>query len=277
MLETVDMDCTLNVLSKQAVDLAGKVGFEPARARVHGTAVEVLKAAQGRMAVGNPMGMGGPGMPAQYGMNRPGVPQQPERPIPDSLKLFPLYAMALQKSLALRGGQDVRIDERAYYHALVSNMDVEDSKVFIYPRMFSIHEMPADCGLPLDNNELISNPGIQFAGPDCIKLPNILNLSHDRLDPNGIVLLDNGHDLFMWIGRSVSPALLTNIFGVSSLDSIDLTSLSIQAESCDFAFRLQAVITALRSKRYRYMQLHFLREGDGYADAFFSRYLVEDR
>ena len=25
------------------------------------------------------------------------------------------------------------------------------------------------------------------------------------------------------------------------------------------------------------MQLHFIREGDGYAEAFFSRYLVEDR
>lgn len=25
------------------------------------------------------------------------------------------------------------------------------------------------------------------------------------------------------------------------------------------------------------MHLHFIREGDGYAEAFFSRYLVEDR
>lgn len=25
------------------------------------------------------------------------------------------------------------------------------------------------------------------------------------------------------------------------------------------------------------MQLHFIREGDGYAEAFFARYLVEDR
>ena len=156
-------------------------------------------------------------------------------------------------------------------------MDVEDSKVFVYPRMFSMHDMSADSGLPVDNNELINDPSIQYAGPDHIKLPNILNLSHDRLDPNGIILLDNGHDLFMWVGRSVNPALLTNIFGISTLDGVELTDLEIQAESCDFAYRLQTVINALRAKRYRYMPLHFLREGDGYADAFFSRYLVEDR
>jgi len=27
----------------------------------------------------------------------------------------------------------------------------------------------------------------------------------------------------------------------------------------------------------RYMHLHFIREGDGYAEAYFARYLVEDR
>ena len=28
---------------------------------------------------------------------------------------------------------------------------------------------------------------------------------------------------------------------------------------------------------HRYMHLHFIREGDGYAEAYFARYLVEDR
>ena len=282
MLETVDMDCTLNIMTKQGIDVAQKVGFEQGRTKVHNTAVGVLSAAQGRMPA--PMSMGGmpgqPGIPGHaYGGNRPGMaPQQQERPIPDSLKLLPLYAMALQKSLALRGGSDVRIDERAFYHSLVSNMDVEATKVFVYPRMFSVHDMAEDCGLPVDNNELINDPSIQFAGPDHIKLPNILNLSLDRLDSNGIILLDNGHDLFMWIGRTVNPALLTNIFGISTLDGVqDLSLLSIQADSCDFAYRLQEAVEALRSRSYRYMQLHFIREGDGYADAFFARYLVEDR
>jgi hypothetical protein len=47
----------------------------------------------------------------------------------------------------------VRIDERAYYHQLLQNMDVEESKVFIYPRMFSIHDMSTDAGLPSDSAE----------------------------------------------------------------------------------------------------------------------------
>jgi hypothetical protein len=44
-------------------------------------------------------------------------------------------------------GNEVRTDERAYYHNLLMNMDVEESKVFIYPRMFSIHDMADDAGI----------------------------------------------------------------------------------------------------------------------------------
>ena len=43
-------------------------------------------------------------------------------PIPQSLQLLPLYSMSIQKCLALRGGNEVRTDERAYYHQLLSNM-----------------------------------------------------------------------------------------------------------------------------------------------------------
>ena len=36
-------------------------------------------------------------------------------------------------------------------------------------------------------------------------------------------------------------------------------------------------VVALRSERVRHMQLHFIREGDGYAEAYLARYLIEDR
>ena len=67
-------------------------------------------------------------------------------PIPVTLQLLPLYSMSLQKCLALRGGNEVRTDERAYVHQLLMNMDIEESKVFVYPRMFSLHDMASDAG-----------------------------------------------------------------------------------------------------------------------------------
>ena len=113
--------------------------------------------------------------------------------------------------------------------------------------------------------------------PERVRLPAILNLSHERLTSEGIFLLENGYDLFMWIGRNVSPAIVNTLFGLNTLEGADLSALAIQSESSDYSSRLNAIIRALRNERTRYLQLHFIREGDGHAEAFFSRFLVEDR
>eukprot|EP00981_Chlorochromonas_danica_P001118 scaffold247_cov172-Ochromonas_danica.AAC.33 len=274
MVDTVDIDCAMNLLAKQAVDMALKTGFENARQRVLQTTTEIIRAA--RTASLTPVNM--PGMP--YGA--PGGPPGgapganaalANKPLPASLTLLPLYSMSLLKSLVLRGSTDVRVDERAFFHQLLMNMDVEESRTFIYPRMFSIHDMAMDAGLPSDN----ADDDALVAGPLRVRLPQLVNLSYERLSSGGIVLLENGYDMFMWIGRGVNPAILSTLFGLPSLEGVDPTKLSIQPENSDFSSRVHAVIVALRAERSRHMQLHFIREGDGYAEAYFARYLVEDR
>lgn len=52
------------------------------------------------------------------------------------------------------------------------------SKVFIYPRMFSLHDMTADTGLPSDNADV--DDEVPTAGPNQVRLPAILNLSYER-------------------------------------------------------------------------------------------------
>jgi protein transport protein SEC24 len=291
MIETADIDCAMNLLSKQAVDIAQKSGLDNARQRVNTLTVEMLRGARAAVSTGGGVGGGGgvgpgghyPGGPGGYGaasaMSAGPATYANGSTMPNSLLLLPLYAMSLQKSLVLRGGTDVRVDERAFFQQLLNNMDIEESKVFIYPRMFSIHDMGHEAGLPCDNvhgehgDEMIAT-----AGPFHVRLPAILNLSYERLQTAGIVLLENGHDMFMWIGRNVNPAIISTLFGVQSLDSIpDVSKLAILPDNSDFSSRVHAIVLALRAERARYMQLHFIREGDGYAEAYFARFLIEDR
>jgi protein transport protein SEC24 len=265
MVDSLDIDSAMNLLSKQACDIACKTGFENARSRVNQTTVDILKSARG--ASGGHL-MGAPGQ--HYGQQQV---QQSNMPIPNSLLLLPLYSMSLQKSLVLRGGQDVRVDERAYFQQLLYNMDIEESKVFIYPRMFSLHDMATDIGLPSDN----ADDGVPTAGPFQVRLPSIMNLSYERLTSDGIFLMENGYDMFMWVCRNVNPAIVSTLFGLQTLEGCDVSQLAIQPENSDYSSRVNAVIVALRDDRSRYMQLHFIREGDGYAEAYFARYLIEDR
>jgi protein transport protein SEC24 len=270
MVDSIDIDCVVNLLSKQAIDVAQKTGFENARQRVNQIAIDMIRASKGGITNGQG------GMPGQAGGYYPQQQQQAQSdaPIPESLQLLPLYSMALQKSLVLRGGNDVRIDERAYFHQLVQNMDIDESKVFIYPRMFSIHDMTEDSGINSDNAD---DDDCLTAGPFRVRLPALLNLTSERLATDGIFLLENGYELFMWIGRSVNPAIIDTLFGTSTLEGVDMATLAILADNSDFSSRVNAIVVALRQDRFRYMHLHFIKEGDGYAEAFFSRYLVEDR
>lgn len=46
MVESVDVDCAMNMLAKQAVDIAQKTGMDNARNRVHQNTIEILKFAK---------------------------------------------------------------------------------------------------------------------------------------------------------------------------------------------------------------------------------------
>lgn len=102
MIASADMDTVVNLLAKQSTETALKTGFENARNRIHSSCVEMIRATKV------------PVPSQQYGGNQYGhaPAAAADTPVPDSLALLPLYAMSLQKSLPLRGGMDVRLDER---------------------------------------------------------------------------------------------------------------------------------------------------------------------
>lgn len=56
-------------------------------------------------------------------------------------------------------------------------------------------------------------------------------LATRRLSPDGLFLLENGIELFLWVGREANPAVLSALFGTSSLQGVDLTTLRLQVTS----------------------------------------------
>eukprot|EP00606_Chrysophyceae_sp_TOSAG23-5_P000988 GSChrysophyteH2.ASY1.ANO1.1642.1 assembled CDS len=246
MLDSLDIDVAVNIMSKQAIDIAQKSGIEVARRRVHENTTDIIRNAKTASTA----------------------------ELPQTLSFLPLYSMSLMKNVVMRGGSDIRLDERAFFQLLVQNMTVEQSIVFIYPRMFSIHDMDDLSGHPCDNPD----EDVKVAGPFNNRLPGTCNLTSENLTSDGIFLLETGSDLFMWIGSGSNPLIIQSLFGVTSLQGVDMSTLQLQTDNDDFSARFYAIVTALRADRQdRFMLLHKIREGDGYAEAFFGRFLVEDR
>ncbi|KAG9485207.1 hypothetical protein GDO78_008344, partial [Eleutherodactylus coqui] len=119
--------------------------------------------------------------------------------LPECMKLLPVYLNCILKSDVLQPGPEVTIDDRAYVRQLVSAMDVADTNVFFYPRL-----------LPFSKVDPASD-----------SLPVAIRTSEERLSKGDIYLLENGLNLFIWVGANVQQALIQNLFGVSSFSQID--------------------------------------------------------
>lgn len=128
--------------------------------------------------------------------------------------------MSLLKNSTLRGGNDLNADERTFLQYELYNMSVTDSRVFIYPRLFALHNMPPEAGIELPQQEQHTNDK-PVAGKTKIILPPVLNLSIERLACDGIFLLEDTLTLYLWVGRSVPSPLLTSLFGIPSMEGVD--------------------------------------------------------
>lgn len=83
--------------------------------------------------------------------------------LPESFKLFPVYALSLLKMKAFRGGQEVPSDVRVFHFRTLKSMGVPTSIPLVYPRMFAVHEMPEEAGQYSETGRFIFPPGIRCA------------------------------------------------------------------------------------------------------------------
>jgi protein transport protein SEC24 len=98
--------------------------------------------------------------------------------------------------------------------------------------MFRVDQLRSGDGLPAASDD--STPSHEahnmhnevFAGEEKIRLPSMMDLTVERLNSNGIYCLENGQDAFLWVGRQANPSLVSDLFGVESLENIDYTQVT---------------------------------------------------
>ena len=271
LIASVDPLATMNLLSKQAVDVSVKTSIDNARIKLQQACVDILKAAKG----GDKRTVSGYAVPKG---SQPGEGE--DKPLPANLQLIPLYTLALMKNVAFRGGTDVHPDERIQAHHLINQMWVSTSEHYIYPRLFPLHDMDQDAGYSLEETADVDSKDV-CAGHNRIALPRVSSLSIDALTSNGIYLLDNGVSMFVWVGRSADQNLVHSLFGVPTLENVDPAQISLLTSGDDYSSRIGAIVEALREDDADpYVvssQIQIIREGDGHAEARFFWFLVEDR
>jgi len=183
--------------------------------------------------------------------------------LPESLKLLPIYVLALIKNTVLRPGFDILPDERAYLLSLLNSIPVTLSTPFIYPRMFSLHNIPKECGIVEEQGNM--------------KLPPLVRLSNESLSSEGAYLLENGQRIFLWLGKNISSKFLLEVFNVSgSVENLNCNELTFLPQENETSQQIHNIVNWIRGSRSSYAEVSILKQGDALEPVFFL-YLVEDK
>ncbi|CAG8657181.1 5507_t:CDS:10 [Rhizophagus irregularis] len=179
--------------------------------------------------------------------------------LPEAFKLFPLYALTMLKSKALRGGMT---DARVHCMRLIKSIGVAESIVFLYPRLIPVHNLSDQVGYPNQYGK--------------VKLPPLIRVSYDRLESEGAYLLENGHILIFWIGRQISSEFINNVFGVDSIEKINSKLSSLPELENPTSIRIRSIISYLQTQRSKYLRLTIARMQIDATEIEFHNLLVED-
>ena len=100
---------------------------------------------------------------------------------------------------------------------------------YIYPRLYSLHDMPDDAGLPHPET-------------GAIVMPPALNLVSQNIVPYGLYLLDDGQTQFLWLGRDAVPQLIADVFGTDDKNALKQGKTSLPIIESEMNERVRAVV-----------------------------------
>ena len=142
---------------------------------------------------------------------------------------------------------------------------------YIYPKMYSLHDMPDSAGL---SDETTGE----------IVMPAPVSTSSASIVSYGLYLIDDSQTQFLWIGRDAVPQLLNDVFGIPDKLQIKVGKQTLPVLENDFNERVRAVVEKSRDHRSRGVgsvivpHLYVVREdGEPGIRLWAQTMLVEDR
>ncbi|KAJ3038754.1 COPII subunit [Rhizophlyctis rosea] len=188
--------------------------------------------------------------------------------LPENLKLLPLLTLGMLKNTAFRASSNVPSDLRSYIMALLYVFPPELCIIHTHPRFYALHVLEPQVGLPGEDGQIVYPPR--------------LNLSSEKLERHGLYFLENGVEMFLWVGRAVAPQLCQLLFDKPSYDAIVPGKTTLPTPQNDYSTRMQNLIGKVRELRIQmatcYPHLYVVKEdGDPSLRMWFLSQLVEDR
>lgn len=149
-----------------------------------------------------------------------------------NLRMFPLLMNSLTKNMAFRSGV-VPSDHRASALNYLESTPLPYLLKAIYPTVYSLHDMPDEAGLPDEDGSIV--------------LPDAVNATASVFEKYGLFLIDNGVELFLWMGGDAVPQLVEDVFGQPNIFEIPIGKQELPVvEGSEFNEKLRNIVSKIR-------------------------------
>ena len=193
--------------------------------------------------------------------------------LPEGLKVLPLYCLALHKSDGLRS--DASADDRAAWLLRGACGGAATAVPSVYPRNFPVHDLSTSTRK--GGAEGGADGGAEGSSPASFPpLPPVTWLSAEKLEQDGMYLLEDGREMLLWVGRQTDAATLRATLGVDHVDQIHANATAVPQLDTPQSAAMCAFVNCMRKMRSSYMRTRVIKRGDPAENAFYRR-LIEDR
>ncbi|CAH7665815.1 Sec23/Sec24 trunk domain-domain-containing protein [Phakopsora pachyrhizi] len=243
---TADPIAIATLLANKAVERSMQARLEDARDAITNKLVDILGSYKSTMTAA-------------------GTGPSPQLVISENLKILPLILLGLLKHVGLRQSSQIPSDMRAYAQALLTTLPSQLLIPYLYPTMYSLHNMPTECGT---------------VGEGGIILPPQLNATSERLERHGLFLIEDSQNIFLWVGREAVPQLIMDVFDLPTYQELRGGKATLSQLDNPFSQRVTAIVGKIRESRRGpyYPHLYIVKEdGEPSLRMWALSMLVEDR
>uniref|UniRef100_A0A8D2MQU8 SEC24 homolog A, COPII coat complex component n=2 Tax=Zonotrichia TaxID=44387 RepID=A0A8D2MQU8_ZONAL len=188
--------------------------------------------------------------------------QQPGLTAPFSLRLFPLYILALLKQKAFQTGTNTRLDERIFTMCQVKNQPLVYLMLMTHPSLYRVDTLTDEGALNINDRT--------------IPQPPLLQLSVEKLSRDGAYLMDAGSVMFMWIGKNCGQGFISQVLGVPNYGSIPQNMTHLPELETAESIRTRTFISWLREQRPFFPILYIIKDESPLKSSFLQN-MIEDR
>ncbi|SOV02105.1 Protein transport protein SEC24 [Ustilago sp. UG-2017a] len=200
-------------------------------------------------------------------MTSAGSGASPQLSIAQNMAQLPLLVLALLKHVGIRQSSSIPSDLRAYAQALLTTLPAQQLLPYLHPNFYCLHNMLPEAGTSLpDKGGLI--------------MPAKLNLTSERFERHGLYLIEDGQNIFLWVGREAVPQLCMDVFDAASYGALRGGKHTLPKLENSMNQRVNAIVQTIRESRrgpYR-PHLYVVKEdGEPSLRLWALSLLIEDR